>query len=264
MIYDLFSFLKQKISREKKTFIKRKIQRFRAAFHPKDLSAKARIFKTDKFGKHSYMSHYQNHISHLRKKRINLLEIGVGGYDNPISGGNSLRMWKSYFKKGQIFSIDIFEKQKLQESRITIFTGSQADHNFLKKVVGEIGEIDVIIDDGSHINEHVIASFNYLFPHLRTNGLYVIEDVQTSYWPEYGGSSINLNDTTTIIGYFKSFIDGVNHAEVISPNYEPSYYDLNISSLHFYHNLIFIQKGKNNKGSSYLVNNQLPDNTHEE
>jgi hypothetical protein len=51
---------------------------------------------------------------------------------------------------------------------------------------------DIIIDDGSHVNEHVITTFEYLLPILNNEGLYVIEDTQTAYWPEYGGSSHHL------------------------------------------------------------------------
>lgn len=260
---NLIQFLKKNVSSEKKTLIKRRIEKIRAFFYPKNLSTQAKIFRTDKFGKHSYMSHYQDHFSSLRKKRIKLLEIGVGGYDNPISGGNSLRMWKSYFKKGQIYSVDIYEKQKLQESRIKIFQGSQVNHEFLESIVSKIGNIDIIIDDGSHINEHVITSFKFLFPYLKKEGVYVIEDVQTSYWEEYGGSSLKLNDEQTIMGYFKSLVDGVNHAELLIQDFHPSYFNLNIKSIHFYHNLIFIHKGFNNKASSYLIKNQLPQNVYE-
>src|SRR5690606_41306911 len=68
---------------------------------------------------------------------------------------------------------------------------------FLALVINNIGEPDLIIDDGSHINEHVIESFNFLFPRLKSGGIYVIEDVQTSYWVDYGGDNIEMNNNTT-------------------------------------------------------------------
>ena len=74
----------------------------------------------------------------------------------------------------------------------------QADAGFLQKVAGEFGPFDLIIDDGSHVNAHVITTFEVLFPLLKTGGLYVVEDTQTSYWPVLGGSSRNLRLEQTI------------------------------------------------------------------
>lgn len=240
-------FFKEKLSKTQKKYIKKKVYPLQSFLGFGTLNKLAEVYETDKFGTHFYTKHYQTHFSPLKRKKIKLLEIGVGGYDDPFSGGNSLRMWKNFFKNGQIFSIDIFDKTKLEEDRIRIFKGSQVDQDFLAKVTDEIGEIDIIIDDGSHINQHVIESFNYLFPKLKNGGIYVIEDVQTSYWGEYGGNNSDLNDKMTIMGYFKFLIDGLNHSEYRIPDYERSYFDKNIFSMHFYHNLIFVYKNKNDR-----------------
>ena len=166
----------------------------------------------------------------------------MGGYEHPQKGAGSLRMWKRYFGNGEIFAIDIFNKYQLQESRIEIFQGSQTDGCFLEEVTRRIGELDIIIDDGSHVNFDVITSFKCLFPKLKNGGIYVVEDTQTSYWPDYGGDLINKNSHSTMMGYFKSLIDGINHHEFRSESYIPSYWDKNIKSMHFYHNLVFIYK----------------------
>ena len=254
----LLRYIKSKFSKEKKLKYRRKLERLYALRHSHDLNKLAAIFKTDKFGNHSYTQHYTTHFSSFKDKKISLLEIGVGGYDNPSYGGHSLRMWKSYFKKGKIYSIDIFDKSELQEDNIKIFQGSQIDIGFLNNVTEEIGELNIIIDDGSHINEHVIKSFNLLFAKLKTGGIYVVEDAQTSYWPNYGGSSVEFNSQESIMGYFKSLLDGLNHSEYLINNYKPTYFDLNITSMHFYHNMIFIYKGENNESSNFLINNQKP------
>ena len=88
---------------------------------------------------------------------MNILEIGVAGYDNPNYGGNSLRMWKRYFYRGKIYSIDIYDKPNFDENRIKTFQGNQNNRDFLDQVLTRIGKIDVIIDDGSNINQDVIA-----------------------------------------------------------------------------------------------------------
>ena len=88
-----------------------------------------------------------------------------------------------------IYAIDIEDKRYHEDRRIKIFQGSQNDSAFLEKIALKIGQIHVIIDDGSHINEHAITSFRTLFPYLADGGIYVIEDINTSYYPDYGGNS---------------------------------------------------------------------------
>lgn len=221
-----------------------------------NLDKLASIHKTDKNKYHFYTQHYQNHFRPYKYKKIKFLEIGVGGYDNPLSGGESLRMWKSFFPFAKIFSLDIFDKSFLQEKRIYIFKGSQVDEMILTTICNQVDEFDLIVDDGSHINEHVIRSFEFLFPKLKKGGIYVVEDTQTSYWEDYGGTSKDFNAKGTIYHYFKSLIDSLNNEEFLLPDYKKSYFDKHIISMHFYHNMIFIYKGDNNEQSNYLVNNR--------
>ena len=141
-----------------------------------------------------------------------------------------------------IHGIDIYDKTYHDETRIKTFKGSQADPEFLRSVLNEIGTPDIIIDDGSHRSEHVIASFQVLFPALAAGGIYVIEDAQTSYWPEFGGQEFELNDPTCTMGYFKNFIDGVNIAELRVAENRQNFSRFPISEISFLHNLIFLRK----------------------
>lgn len=230
---------------------------FFSKLYSNDLNKLATFFGTDKWGSHYYTKHYQNLLQHLRNKEINLLEIGVGGYENPEWGGGSLRMWKAFFTKGKIVSFDIYDKTHLSEKRIVIEQGSQIDEEFLLELNKKHGPFDVIIDDGSHINSHVISTFNILYPLLKENGYYLIEDVQTSYFPEYGGDSNNLDNKKTIMGYFKSILDSVNHQEILGKrDGEPSFFK-EIYSITFIHNLIFLNKKQNNEKSNLVSNGEL-------
>lgn len=201
-------------------------------------------------GHHTYDKAYEFHFAPFRNKDINLLEIGVGGYNNPDEGGASLRMWKEYFtsKYADIYSIDIFEKSNIQEDRITIWQGSQSDEVFLNGISNQVGEWDIIIDDGSHVNSDVVTSFKVLFPRLNKGGIYVVEDIQTAYWKHYGGGI----GEETAISFFQNLIHALNYKEQATEDRndgktpkEPDYFDLNILSIHFYHNIIFIYKGDN-------------------
>ena len=142
----------------------------------------------------------------------------------------------------KIYGLDIYDKSSLEEPRIRIFRGSQADTHLLKQIVSETGRLDIVIDDGSHINEHVITAFQTLFPLLADDGIYAIEDLGAAYWPDWGGSQ-DPGCETTSIAMCKRLIDGLNW-EFISCREQASF-DHHVSSLHFYKGLAIIYKGIN-------------------
>ena len=134
---------------------------------------------------------YEKYFSSLKDLKINILEIG-------IENGDSLRIWREYFPNAKICGIDIVKKN-FKIKNVDILQGDQSNYNFLKSLINNYKKFDIIIDDGSHQAKHIIASFNFLFPCLNDNGIYVIEDLQTSYFPRYGGSRINLNKKSNFI-----------------------------------------------------------------
>ncbi|MDF5735729.1 MULTISPECIES: hypothetical protein [unclassified Nostoc] len=243
----------------------------------KDLIKLSSLYDNAKWGEtHRFGQHYQKHFAPFRLKKIKLLEIGVGGYDNPNVGGESLRMWKQYFPNSIIYGIDVVDKKGLEEERIKIFQGDQSDENFLKKVIDETGELDIIIEDGCSVNELRIKTFNTLFPALKEGGIYAEENTHISYWPSLGsqwsklaensvflancvsvGGNVDLNASDTIMAMYKRLADGLNYEEFLNPGYCPSYLDKNIVSVHFYHNQVIVYKGNNNEGSNIIENNTL-------
>ncbi len=206
---------------------------------------------TDKEGGHSYTAAYERHLGRLRGQPITLLEIGVGGYADSAVGGASLRMWKSYFARGKVIGLDIEDKAHFSEDRIVIVRGDQGDPAVLEDLASRFGPFDVVIDDGSHRSDHVITSFQVLFPHVSDGGVYVIEDLQAAYWERYGGSS-TPNASGTSMTLLQRLADGLNYAEFDIAGYEPTYTDLWITSIAFYHNIAFIEKGPNLERSNML------------
>jgi hypothetical protein len=97
---------------------------------------------------------------------------------------------------------------------------------------------------GSHLNEHVVKTFEVLFRLLRPNGIYVVEDTQTAYWPTWGGGRDNPRNS---MAFFKNLVDGLNYVEYPVEEYRPNYFDEHIVEIAFFHNLIFIRKGKNDE-----------------
>jgi hypothetical protein len=214
----------------------------------RDLTALAKHFRTDKWGGHFYTPHYQFHFEQMREQPIRLLEIGIGGYGDKGRGGNSLRMWKHYFPNAQIVGLDIQDKKFVEEDRIKVYQGDQSDPETLRRINEESGPFDIILDDGSHRVWHVLPTFEILYPLLADGGMYVIEDVQSSYWPEWGGSD-DLNSPDTTMGLAKRLADSLNYEEYVDENYQPTYYDLNVVAVHLYHNLVMVRKGRNVEGT---------------
>ena len=170
----------------------------------------AKSFGTDKCSEnHNYCDKYEKYLPFKRYDNLNILEIGV-------LNGKSLLTWKDYFYKSNILGIDINpDCKQYEESRISVEIGSQDDGNFLSRIAQQYGPFDLIIDDGSHMNSHVIYSFEHLFGHLKPSGVYVIEDCGTSYWNDYEGGYLK---PTTSIEYFKSLSDDINFRGLMNFN----------------------------------------------
>ena len=196
-----------------------------------------------------YCHFYDRHLSHLRTQAPKILEIGV-------KHGDSLNMWKDYFPMGHIYGLEYNEAplRDFEAERVKIYIGDQTDLDLLQKICEEVGRFDVIIDDASHVVEHQITSFEYLFQHgLKDNGLYIIEDLGSSYWPKWGGG---LKKPSTAIEYLKDLVDSLNFRfhkggrqeyVGIPENNEvnPSYFDRNVVGLSFYKGTCVVEKGDN-------------------
>lgn len=181
-----------------------------------------------------YFEIYDRHFKKYRGKEVVILEIGV-------SHGGSLQMWKDYFGSGaKIYGIDVNPKCKdLEEENIEIFIGSQSDKEFLKDVKSKIPKVDVLIDDGGHMMKQQIVTFEELYDHVKDDGVYVCEDVHTSYWSEFGGGHKNPD---SFIEFSKSLIDKLNAYHSKSKSLEVDGFTKSTDSIHFYDSMIIIEK----------------------
>ena len=118
-------------------------------------------------------------------------------------------MWQRFFgPMATIVGIDINpDCSKHQDDNIHVRIGDQSDHQFLEMIIQEFGMPDIVLDDGSHRKDHISSTFEYLYPKLSKNGLYIVEDLHTAYWEEYGGG---LQNSDTFINISKGFIDRLN------------------------------------------------------
>jgi hypothetical protein len=148
---------------------------------------------------HNYVEIYEMLFAPIRNKTEKILEIGV-------LEGHSLRLWEDYFPNAQISGIDIVDSRKNDVGRVKTFIADQGKREELAKVVAATGgNFDIILDDGGHRMDQQQISFGALFPALKSGGLYVIEDIHTSFpelFPNYGVEGDGQNSTYAMIDRF--------------------------------------------------------------
>jgi hypothetical protein len=181
-----------------------------------------------------YFEIYDRHFSRFRGKKIHLLEIGV-------AHGGSLKMWRDYFgPEAHIFGVDINPAcKKFEAPGIDIFIGSQDDPEFLKSLKSKLPPLDILIDDGGHTMHQQKLTFETLFDHVKADGVYLAEDLHTSYWPTYGGGH---RRSSSFIEFSKNWIDGLNSWHSIQPSLVVDSFAKSSYSVHYYDSVVAIEK----------------------
>ena len=218
-------------------------------------------FLTDKCSfVHNYTVIYEQYLERFRNSPIKFLEIGIDQL-------SSAKMWDHYFQhpKARLIFLDINNvsvdncresiKNHILSDRIQGYEADQANKDMLIDLFSQIGdEFDVIIDDGGHTMVQQITSFCTLFPYVKKGGLYIIEDLHTSYWNAFGGGGTQINPVAgpgTTLKFLADLIDDVNYPGGITGIADVNkclddkllnYYQRHIKSIHFYNSICFIIK----------------------
>ncbi|KAL7945082.1 hypothetical protein V8C42DRAFT_358152 [Trichoderma barbatum] len=174
----------------------------------------ARKYGTDKVTTHKYHFMYDKYLSGIRDEQLKVLEIGLG-CNMDYGPGASYYTWLEYLPFVDLYFIEYDGQcaQKYQDKTVNahVFIGDQADTVLLAKFSAEAtasGLFDVIIDDGGHTMDQQITSLEFLWKAVKPGGLYVIEDLQTSYWESFGGDpSGRRSSRETTITYLYQLID---------------------------------------------------------
>lgn len=182
-----------------------------------------------------YFDIYHRHLGRFRGRPVVILEFGV-------NQGGSLQMWRHYFGgKATIYGVDIDPRcARLGGPRIKVFIGDQEDRDFLRNLAAEIGPIDVLIEDGGHTMGQQVATFEELYPHLAPDGVFLIEDVHTSYWPRYGGGYRKYG---TFMEYAKALADQLNAWHSREPDFVVDEFTRTTRSMHFYDSIVVFERG---------------------
>lgn len=194
---------------------------------------------------HHYFDIYDRHFKRFQGKNPTILEIGL--FD-----GGSLEMWNYYFgNQCTIIGVDINPEHKKYEEdapNIKVFIGDQADPGFWNYVKSQIPKVDILIDDGGHHMHQQIATYECMYNYISDNGVYLCEDLHTSYWGEFGGG---YKSPHSFIEYSKNFIDLINayHTRVGT--------DLTFrkttNSIHYYDSVLVLEKKVDNVVPMYSI-----------
>lgn len=211
-------------------------------------------YGTDKSSKiHNYTEQYAHYLNSVRDQPLRVLELGWGGHEDPDKGGASAQMWRDYFPNGTVVCIDVEEKTITDAHKGLHFRkGSQADPDFIAQVAEEFGPFDLIVDDASHLSSLTIKSWELLYPHLKSGGIYVVEDTHMAYHDfYYGKREANANPDSngtsgrTAMNYFKRMADEVNYKgrgwdwDLFPKKFWMGY---ELEWVHFYFNILFVKK----------------------
>lgn len=207
------------------------------------------LSKTDKIYQHGYHFIYSNYLEKYRnKENMSMIEIG-------IESKYSLNLWLNYFPNAFIYGMDIHFNDK--DVKYEIYKGDQSKKEDLKIFSEKINKpVFFIIDDGSHISEHQILTFDILFEKLLPGGTYIIEDIETSYWTKsyiyQYTTNYGYKNNKSVIEFFKLLVDDINSEFLTNENknIQKSIVNekineknrKNISSITFFHNCIIIVK----------------------
>lgn len=168
-----------------------------------DLDAIGIRFGTDKSSKHhNYLNTYERFIGHLRAEKFVFMELGVGPKENI---GKSLLTWQEYYPRATIVGVDIRADAKRPfGERIVVEIGDCGSAQFLQQL-GKKYAPQVVVDDASHRWSHQVLSFEALFPHIRSGGYYICEDLTTSFSPFLEKGSYS-DDDEDAAAYYSRFI----------------------------------------------------------
>lgn len=165
------------------------------------------ISGTDKIIHHGYERFYCDFLNRTQIKN-EILEIGYGE-------GLSIKFWKEIFPNS---FLNIIDKDKSESGDgYSVYKCDQSSLDDLLSLQENLKSksFDLIVDDGSHIPEHIILTFNVFFKYLLNPGCsYIIEDIETSYWSNttcYGYSAnYGIWSRKSIINAFGILIHWIN------------------------------------------------------
>lgn len=155
-------------------------------------------YGTDKAIHHEYCDLYETHLDHLRFKKIKLLEIGIYQHQ-------SINMWREYFPNAEIHGIDIVNYSADKVEGVNYHCFDVEDTDSLTNFINHNYDWDIVVDDGGHTMKQQQFAFKYFWGVLKSNGIFIMEDLHTSF--NYWESSHNKELSPTTYQMIESLKD---------------------------------------------------------
>ena len=169
------------------------------------------------FGDHLYTNVYEELFEHRRKEPLNILEIGLEKTGTSLEAP-SLSMWREYFPEAIIFGYDCRDFSGFKQYNTFTFKGDQSKITDLENFAATMcNNLDIVIDDGSHISKDQQISLGTLFKYMNTNGLYIIEDLCWQPSPDFPKTADVLRNFITTKKIQSSFLS-LNICEYLNEN----------------------------------------------
>lgn len=157
---------------------------------------------------------YDKVFAHLFEGKTvnNFLEIGL--FLNELQH-TDLNAWTSIFPSANIYGADRKASQLFNSEKIITHIVDQevaASFDALKTEFDV--EFDVIIDDASHIYANTVTTFEALFPVVKTDGMYLIEDIQDA--------GEGTNDWQQTLAQLEAYMTAEGHVYEVFQSLVPS------------------------------------------
>ena len=181
-----------------------------------------------------YFEIYERHFAPYRNRPIRVVEFGVWQ-------GGSLQMWRHYFgPRAHIVGVDVNPAcAGLAEAGIDVVIGDQADPATHRGLRSRYGAFDIVIDDGGHTMAQQVTTFRELYPAVNAGGLYLAEDLHSSYHAPWGGG---LRRPGTFIEFAKQLVDQLHAWYGPVPGLDIDYVTRTAFGVHFYDSMRVVEK----------------------
>jgi len=157
---------------------------------------------SDKATEHEYHLLYGEILAPIRDQPVALLEIGLGTNNTDVVSnmgragkpGASLRAFRDFLPRAQIFGADLDRRILFAEERIATYYVDQTDERAFRELDANLEgrAFDLIIDDGLHAPNANLTTLAFALERLKPGGYAVIEDIYEPSLPVWALASMVL------------------------------------------------------------------------
>lgn len=209
----------------------------------------------------NYFEAYHNHWQRYRGKEVTFMEVGV-------QSGGKIPLLRTYFGSGFTYvGIDINPSVKMFDDAdwVNIEIGNSQDPEFWKEVRAKYPKVDLFLDDGGHTMKQQRTAMEEMLPHIQSDGVYMCEDLSTSWSPRFGGHSFQDSRNSdfmrdTMVGLVHRSMDWLNAAWIpgfvmTDKKHDPKLNDFwpdelwwkefasSVKHIHYYNQVVVYEKG---------------------